>query len=352
MIRACGGRVFTVRKHAIRLFRLTFLLMASPIPVIDLASAKPGELTDALIRSSCAFVVGHGVDPQLHERMIEVSRAFFDLPLEDKAAVRWPGDGQWRGWLPVFEGGRDLNGDGPPELLEKFEIQLPHPWPHSDEALLSEWGEGFDSWPAAPSELRSLWSAYYQEMGYLACRIVTMIAEALDLPVEALDDWRDRHFANLVVNNYFGQQEAPAPGQLRAKAHTDIGGLTVLWADDAPGGLEVRQPGVSGWTPVVVPPGAYLIQVGDLLARWTNDLIKANIHRVANPPAESGEQSRRTSLVYFHYPNLDVTVTPAPSCISDDTPAGSAIAAGGHLRNAVQRPKVRHDQLAAALGES
>jgi isopenicillin N synthase-like dioxygenase len=91
--------------------------MASPLPVIDLATATSGELTDALIQSSCAFVVGHGMDPELHAEMIELSRAFFDLPTAEKAAVRWPGDGQWRGWLPVFEGGNDLNGDGPPELL-------------------------------------------------------------------------------------------------------------------------------------------------------------------------------------------------------------------------------------------
>jgi isopenicillin N synthase-like dioxygenase len=170
------------------------------------------------------------------------------------------------------------------------------------------------------------------------------------LPVEALDDWQEHHFANLVVNNYIAQEKPPVRGQLRARAHTDIGGLTLLWADDAPGGLEVRQPGMTGWTPVAVPPDAYLIQVGDLLARWTNDKIKANIHRVVNPPADRAA-SRRTSLVYFHYPNLDITVTPAPSCITTDTPAGPPIRAGGHLQVAVERPKVRHDQLAAALGD-
>jgi len=325
--------------------------MPSALPVLDLQTATPDEVVDALIGSSCAFIVGHGVDPELHDRMIEVSRAFFDLPVERKAEVRWPGDGQWRGWLPVYEGTRDLNGEAPPELLEKFEIQLSRPWGRSDAELLARWGENFDSWPTEPAELRPIWTEYYQEMGFLACRIVTMIVEALDLPADALSDWSDHHFANLVVNNYFGQDTPPMPGQLRARQHTDIGGLTLLWADDAPGGLEVRQPGINEWTPVTVPSGAYLIQVGDLLARWTNDLIKANIHRVANPPASAAAGSRRTSLVYFHYPKLDITVTPAPSCVGDRQPLGAPIAAGGHLRKAVHRPKVRQAELAAALGE-
>jgi isopenicillin N synthase-like dioxygenase len=331
--------------------------MTPSLPVLDLQTCRAQELADALISSSCAFVVGHGVDPALHARMIEVSRAFFDQPTADKASVRWPGDGHWRGWLPVFEGTGDLNGDGPPELLEKFEIQLPRPWSHpdsgtlSDAGLLARWGDTFDSWPAQPAALRPIWTEYYQTMGQLACRIVVMLADALDLPADSLDDWCDRHFANLVVNNYFAQDRPPLPGQVRARAHTDIGGLTLLWADDAPGGLEVRRPGSEQWVPVVVPPEAYLVQVGDLLARWTNDIIHANIHRVVNPPASVAAQSRRTSLVYFHYPNLDITVTPAPSCVRDPESLGAPIAAAGHLQTAVQRPKVRQAELAAALGE-
>jgi isopenicillin N synthase-like dioxygenase len=178
-----------------------------------------------------------------------------------------------------------------------------------------------------------------------------MLVAALDLPEEALDDWCGRHFANLVVNNYLDQLEPPADDQLRIRAHTDIGGLTILWADDAPGGLEVRQPDQPGWTPVIVPAGSYLIQVGDLLARWTNDTIRPNIHRVVNPPRELAAQSRRTSIVYFHYPNLDITVAPAPSCVGDGKPVGPPLAAGAHLKRAVEQPKVRHEQLAAALAE-
>src|ERR1700722_16241764 len=124
--------MFTMKKHADGPARLVSRHVATALPLLDLNTATSAQLADALIRSSCAFVVGHGVDPGLHDQMIEVSRTFFDRPPEEKALVRWPGDGQWGGWLPVFQGGRDLNGDGPPELLEKFEIQLPRPWSLTD----------------------------------------------------------------------------------------------------------------------------------------------------------------------------------------------------------------------------
>jgi isopenicillin N synthase-like dioxygenase len=327
--------------------------MAAPeIPVIDLRVATPSDLVEALQTWSCALVTGHGVDPGLLARMGEVSRRFFDRPEEDKAEVRWDGTGHWRGWLPVYQGSDDLNSSQVPELLEKFEIQLPAEGRRSsvtDPSELEAWGDGFDRWPVAPVELRTVWTRYYAELGGLADRIVRLLAEALDLPAEQLADWTERHFANLVVNDYPAQPEPPAPGQVRIRQHTDIGGLTLLWADAAPGGLEVRLPGAETWTAVQIPADAFLIQAGELLARWTNDLIAPNVHRVANPPRTVAAESRRTSIVYFHYPDLDVEVTPAPSCVDERRPAAGSMPAGAHLRAAVEQPKARHRRLDAQL---
>ena len=84
-----------------------------------------------------------------------------------------------------------------------------------------------------------------------------------------LPGWTDGQFANLVANHYLPQPEPPLPGQTRVGSHTDRGGITLLTADEAPGGLEVRPTG-RGWTPVVIPDDAYVVQVGDLFSRWTN----------------------------------------------------------------------------------
>jgi isopenicillin N synthase-like dioxygenase len=309
------------------------------VPTIDLRTAPVEEIAEALMASSCAFVTGHGVPEARRTDLMEVSREFFDLPLDEKARVQWPGDGRWRGWQPLIDSKVDRRQAAKPDLLERYEFQLGPGPDGTDEGLLRRSAD-FGLWPDRPAGFRLAWARYYSALAGLASRVVSSIAATLDLPSDQLRDWCEDQYANLVVNNYLPQVEAPAPGQLRQRAHTDIGGLTVLWADDAPGGLEVRMPGVPGWTAVQFPPDVYLIQAGDLLARWTNQRIRANIHRVTNPPAAS--PTRRMSIVYFHYPRLDTVVTPAPSCVTAARPAAEPIAAGAHLLDAVANPDDRY----------
>ena len=144
----------------------------------------------------------------------------------------------------------------------------------------------------------------------LTTRLMTRLADALDLGVDDLPAWCDGQFSNLVANHYPAQIEPPEPGRVRVAPHTDHGGVTVLHSDDAPGGLEVAFDR-GGWQPVVVPPGALLVQVGDLLERWSNGRLRATPHRVVNPPSGAGERARRLSLVYFHHPRLDLVVRPS-----------------------------------------
>jgi isopenicillin N synthase-like dioxygenase len=160
-------------------------------------------------------------------------------------------------------------------------------------------------------------------------RIIT----GLHLPRELGAAWTDEHYANLVAINYIAQQKAPEPGQLRIRAHTDRGGLTLLWADQSPGGLEVMLPHSRSWVPVTIPQDAFLVQAGDLLTRWTNRVIRPNIHRVVNPPVELAATNRRLSIPYFHYPRLDLLVEAAPSCPGTglDRRAPRPVVAGDHV---------------------
>ncbi len=309
------------------------------VPSIDLASSRDESVVAALMASSCAFVTGHGVADSLRSDLTELSRAFFDLPFQEKARVRWPGDGYWRGWQPLFDAPSGEGDDSQP--LERYEFHLAPGSDSSDEGLLRRSAE-FGFWPSRPEGFRLVWARYHAALARLASAIVTSIAKVLDLPEDEWPDWCEKQFANLVVNNYLAQVDPPPSGQIRQRPHTDIGGLTILWADDAPGGLEVRMPGVPGWTAVEFPPDAFLIQAGDLLARWTNQMIRPNIHRVVNPPPEVAACSRRMSIVYFHYPKLETVVTPAPSCVSAERPAGVSIDAGAHLLSAVAEPGARY----------
>ncbi|HEX3713495.1 MAG TPA: 2OG-Fe(II) oxygenase family protein [Trebonia sp.] len=291
-------------------------MTAFTVPTVDLASSSPAEFVAALSESSCLFITGHGVPARLTAAMAEVSTAFFDLPREHKLPTRWPGDGLWRGWQPVYEGAADLTGGRVPDLLERFEVALSGPRDGSLEALAST----FSLWPSEPPGFAGIWTRYYAALGGLASRLMTAVIETLGLPAEAAAAWTGEHYANLVAINYIAQETPPAPGQLRIRQHTDRGGLTLLWADQSPGGLEVMLPHSREWVPVLIPDGAFLVQAGDLLARWTSHVIRPNIHRVVNPPAELAATSRRISIPYFHYPRLDLLVEAAPSCL----PAGGA----------------------------
>ena len=271
------------------------------IPTIEMGTCSGAGLADALIGWSCVLVTGHGVPDSLRRDMAAVTATFFDLPEPEKARVRWPGTGAWRGWQPVYAGVPELTGDRTPDLVERFEAQEL---------------ETFAMWPERPAELRATWEAYYAECARVTGELMERLAEGLDLPGVELEAWTDRQYANLCVNNDPAQPEPPLPGQVRVGAHTDRGGITLLAADAAPGGLEVELPSTGEWVSVTIPQDAYLVQVGDLFARWTNLVVHGNIHRVVNPPRSVASSARRQSVVYFHYPALDTVVTPAPSCVA------------------------------------
>ena len=117
---------------------------------------------------------------------------------------------------------------------------------------------------------------------------------------------------------------------MRGGAHTDYGSLTLVNADwSIPGGLQVYTD--NQWIDVQAKPGTFVVNIGDMMQRWTNDKWVSTLHRVANPPAESANTSRRLSLVYFHIPNPDVMVECVPRCKDAEQPAKYApISIGDH----------------------
>ena len=154
----------------------------------------------------------------------------------------------------------------------------------------------------------------------------------LDAPEDFFDDKVDRHISRLRVRNYPEQPERPRPGQLRAGAHADYGSLTILKAEAKPGGLEAcNQTGE--WVEVPIVSGTFVVNVGELMARWTNDRWPATLHRVVNPPRAQALGSRRQSIVFFHNPNYDAEIRCVPSCADPAHPARYPVTTSGeHLR--------------------
>jgi isopenicillin N synthase-like dioxygenase len=287
------------------------LVPASPtIPVLDLATVTGHELLTGLRSASCVFLTGLAAVPAEVDAVVATADAFFGQDEETKAQVQWSGQGAWAGWQPLYAQER-----ADALLLERFEVTLPAPDPADGD---ESWARHFTQWPEGHPTMPTSWAAYYRSMRALTTEVVHLLADALGLPEADVAPWTTGQHANLVANHYLAQIDPPAEGRVRQQPHTDQGGLTVLWADDNPGGLEARIGPDESWVPVSFPPGAVLLQAGDLLTLWTRGAVPANVHRVVNPPRGEGVvQTDRYSIVYFHHPDLDTWVAPV-----DDDAAG------------------------------
>jgi len=327
--------------------------MPQAVPIIDLSPWHSGDRRSDLdarralareIDRTCreiGFMVsaGHGIDAGLIATVEETSRAFFDLPLEEKMRIVRPAPDVTRGYLPLkaevlvrsrgYDGAGDLNESlmiGPVDVLD------------TDYYTSIAAGRHFapNLWPARPAGLRAAYEAYYRAMEVLACDLMRLFALALDLPERFFDASVDRHISRLRVRNYPAPLVPPEPGQLRAGAHSDYGSLTILKTEDRPGGLQVQAkdgPGGGTWSDVPHLPGSFVVNIGDMLARWTNDRWVSTLHRVVNPPPERVAESRRQSLVFFHNPNYDAVVSCLPGCADPATPPKyPPTTSGGHLR--------------------
>lgn len=302
------------------------------VPVLDLAAPRErlvAELDRTCRETGFFQVVGHGVPPGVADAAWRAARAFFDLPLAERMAVAMPEPGYPYGYSPVSgESLAQSLGDArPADLKESFNagpFAVP-PGGFVDAGEAQAYAP--TPWPDGPlPSLRTTWQAYYGELHALSGRLMSLAATALGLRPDFFADKIDRAASSLRALNYPEQPHPPAPGQLRAGAHTDYGMLTVLRQDDAPGGLQVRA--LDGrWVDVPGVPGAFVVNIGDLLARWTNDRWRSTLHRVVNPPRSPGAPTRRQSMAFFGNANWSTEV----SCLTGETPKYPAVLAGPHL---------------------
>lgn len=301
-------------------------MITDSVPIISLAPFPTGSAGDkmavaqqvALVCKEIGFfvIVDHGVSKRLVDDTYAVTRAFFDLPDIAKRAV---GFNEYGAGYSPFQSETLAASTGamsPADLKESLNIGA-----RADRNLL----------PTRPAEGKALWTSYFDAMSHLASELLSIFALALDLPVDFFQDKVNHPNSFLRLINYPDQPTNPLPGQLRAGAHSDYGTLTILRAENAPGGLQVRSR-QGEWLDVNIVPESFIINIGDLMMRWTNDRWISTVHRVANPPRDKILGSRRQSMVFFHNPNNDAVVEPLPGCVDDKHPSKYApITAGEHL---------------------
>lgn len=298
------------------------------VPLIDLAAgtaAQQAREIDAALRSAGFFgIVGHGVPAAVVAAAFDAGHRFFAMPQADKE--RWHID-RWplrRGFDPI--GWQALDAAAPPDLKESFYLGVesigPNQWP--DESLLP----GF----------RAACDAYADAMLQLARRLMGLFEQALELPPGALERYHRHPTCTTRLLHYPPQPALAEPGQIGCGAHTDWGALTLLAQDDA-GGLQVHTGGESGaWLDIPPLAGAFVVNVGDMMPRWTNDRWRSTMHRVIN--RLSGRE--RWSIAYFYDLDAEASIEPLPTCTSATNPPRYApITAGEHLEAMYRQTTVR-----------
>lgn len=320
-------------------------MSAESVPVIDIAPFLSGDpagkkAVAEAVAAACTeigffAITGHGVKQDLVEDLREAAHTFFEQSEDIKRRTVHPVKDTPRG-LRVMQGeslGRTLRPDATPDLKEFYHYGR-ETWPDAPYYTCPEGQQYFipNIWPDEPESFRKACLAYYAEMERLVTDLGHIGALALGLREDWFEDKLDRHVTAVRLNYYPLLDQAPPPGQIRAGEHTDYGFFTILMGEDEAGGLQVKTR--SGkWIDVETRPDFFVINIGDLLMRWTNDTWLSNLHRVVNPPEGSKPTRGRLSVGYFTQPNYDAMIECIPTCTGADNPPRYAPVQSGKYRD-------------------
>ncbi len=255
------------------------------------------------------IVSNHGIECEKINNIWSALINFFNSNQDYKNKVKAPFKGYPYGYL-ISESETLAKSKGeftPPDLKESFNGgPLNIPKGISSDAL--EFCYLPTIWPNLDN-FRKSWEDYYCEMENLSKRLMTVFAIALKLPSNYFDPYIDKPISALRALNYPPINKNILPNQLRAGAHTDYGSLTILLPFDQVDGLQIKD--LKGnWIDVPYVKDSFIINIGDLMALWTNDRWTSTLHRVI---PRNKSFSRRT-LVFFHQPNWDAKIKCLESC--------------------------------------
>ena len=294
----------------------------SRIPLVDLgghldpdhpsARESARQLYEALSTIGFAYISGHNVTPAVRDAAFSASRAFHDSPLAQKEALKI--NGFHRGYMGLATSTIVTSSVARvtrPNMSES--LMLMHDLPPDDPGLLAgEPLQGPNQWPDWIPGFRPRVEQFIDASDALGRYIIQLIAMSLDLPARSLDHYFE-HPTTFLRMLHYPPQPPDENDQIGSAPHTDYGIITLL-AQDNSGGLQVRPRG-GDWIDAPPVENTFVLNVGDMLARWTNNRFVSTPHRVIN---RSGGD--RYSLPYFLDPGMDALITCLPTCTDAEHP--------------------------------
>lgn len=301
------------------------------VPVLDISRYVAGG--DAASDPQCAVVaadldracrevgfvqiVGHGIDTQAIGDLTDALDEFFALSLETKKQYRRD-PATNRGYSPPKSESLSMSlGISANQMNDYYEAFIVGTEAEAFDGLdLPESSYAHNNWPAAAPGFQPRIERYFAEAQRLSRTLMAAFTDALALPPGYFDTMIDHSIEVLKMNNYaLPEGDVEITGDLRGMgAHTDFGILTILWADQVPGLQVLDRDGT--WHDVQPADGALLINLGDAMARWTNDQWMSTVHRV-DPPVIDGRIRRRRSAAFFFDGYYDAVLEALPGTLAD-----------------------------------
>lgn len=302
------------------------------IPVIDLEPMFSGDtaakqnlaaaLRKACVGSGFLYIKNHHVPQNVVDATFAAAHGYFDLDDAAKMRNHVSLSRNNRGYAALLEENTDPTARG--DLHESFDIALEVPADDPD-VVAGKVLYGPNQWPEGQAAFRAALEDYHAEMCRLSGHLLHAFALALDLPETYFDALVTKPLATLRVLHYPPQFGEVDDRQIGIGAHSDYECFTILAQDGVPALQVLNTKGE--WIAANPIPGCFVVNIGDQMARWTNDLFASTVHRAVN---RSGRE--RYSIPFFFGPNYDTVVEALPSCVTTERPAKyPAIASGDYI---------------------
>lgn len=286
------------------------------VPILDLTPLMKGGSIDALareMRHACEtigffYVANHGIPQAVIDGVFDATRRYFAFPFEERMKDRMD-EVFRRGFMPH---GVNQQEGYPPDLKESFDFGLDLPLDDPDVKSRRPL-HAPNKWPADKPWLRSAAEAYFNGTMKLGTDLLRLLARSLDMPEGHFQQYLTKPMVQTRLFHYPPQPPTSPDNEFGVAPHTDYGCLTLL-AQDPIGGLELKKRD-GEWIGAPYIQGTLVINLGDLMAVWTNDIYVSNPHRVVN---RSGKE--RYSIPTFFNLDYDTPVSCLPTCQSPTRP--------------------------------
>jgi isopenicillin N synthase-like dioxygenase len=285
---------------------ITALYRDDPVARQDVADA----IDQACRQWGFFYIKGHPISPERIAQVQAMAKAFFALEPDEKLKIDITQTRHHRGYGAIAT--EQLDPALPSDLKETFDMGLHLPADHPD-VLAGKPLRGPNRHPDLPG-WEALMQQHYLDMQSLAQTLLRAMTVHLGIATDFFDLRFQDPVSVLRMIHYPPRQTASCAEQQGAGAHSDYGCVTLLYQDSA-GGLQVRN--VQGqWIDAPPIDGTFVVNLGDMMARWSNDRYLSTPHRVVSPLGVD-----RYSMPFFAEPHPDTVIECLPGCHSDEHPA-------------------------------